>query len=557
MKNTTLIVACSLIFKLATSQTSSTYLVYFKDKNSSPYSINKPAEFLSEKSLERRTNQHIEINQSDLPVNVSYVNGIKAIGVEVLNKSKWFNAITVSANDESKINIIKALPYVKQLQLLAGPTNQRVPSKFQTGSQALSSPAEMQNEKSINSNFYDYGPSYYQSHQIGVDCLHNLGYHGEGVTVAFLDAGYYKVDSLPAFDSLRVNNQIIGTYDFVANNTSVYEDFTHGMATLSCVGGNLPSRLVGTAPKANFWLLRTEDAGTETLQEEVNWLVGAEFADSVGASVINSSLGYSLFDGNIGNHTYADLDGNTTIVTKAADWAASKGIFVNSSAGNSAGPPWYKITAPADADSILTVGAVDSGGVTASFSSRGPSYDGRVKPNTAARGWASTVASPFGDIEYQSGTSFASPITAGAVACLWQAHPTATNMQLLSAVQQSANQYFFPDSLQGYGIPNFCIAHIILTDILGIDKLSGENEQLIIYPNPTNSDFNVSFYSEKKQTIKISLFDISGREIMSETKQVKEKGNEFKLQDGDISNGIYILHITTAEKTYFKKLVKQ
>ncbi len=557
MKKNTLILAFALLIEVAFSQATKTYLVTFKDKNNSPFSLNRPTEFLSEKSIERRKKQNVALDMSDLPVNASYLNGVKSKGVEVLNQSKWMNAAVVSTTDDTKIDAIKNLSYVKEVQILSSSASVKLPSKYENNNTAINPPAENELLKSINSDYYNYGTSYSQSHQIGVDCLHNLGYHGEGMTIAFLDAGFYKVDSLPAFDSLRVNNQILGTYDFVAHNTSVYEDYTHGMATLSCIGGNMPGQLIGTAPKAKFWLLRTEDAYSETLQEETNWLMGAEFADSVGVDVINSSLGYSLFDGGIGNHTYADMNGHTTIVSKAAEWAARKGIFVNSSAGNSAGPPWFKITAPADADSILTVGAVDSTGNTASFSSRGPSYDGRVKPNTAARGWAAVVESPFGYIEWQSGTSFSSPITAGAVTCLWQAHPTATNLQLITAIQQSASQYFFPDSLQGYGIPNFCIASAILTDILGVDNMSNEYEQLLVFPNPTSATFSVSFYSNKKQSAKITLTDISGREIWSEVKSVYEKNNFFQIPDIGISSGLYILNLTTAEKTYFKKLVKE
>lgn len=186
--------------------------------------------------------------------------------------------------------------------------------------------------------------------------MHNQGYAGQGMVIAVLDAGFYKADSLPAFDSLRTNNQILGCRDFVTGDTLVYEDYPHGMNVLSCMGGNIPGSLVGTAPKAKYWLLRTEDAWVETLQEEINWAVGEEFADSVGADVINSSLGYSNFDNPADSHTYADMDGNTTIISNAADFAVSKGIFVTTSAGNAGGPPWYKITAPADADSVLTVG---------------------------------------------------------------------------------------------------------------------------------------------------------------------------------------------------------
>jgi serine protease AprX len=337
----------------------------------------------------------------------------------------------------------------------------------------------------------------------------------------------------------------------------VFEDNSHGMGTLSCMGGNLPGSLIGTAPKAKFWLLRTENVFSESWQEEINWLVGAEFADSVGADIISSSLGYSIGMTNPAqDHTYSEMDGKTTIVSKAAEWAARKGIFVTSAAGNSAGPPWYKISAPGDADSILTVGAVDSMGVITSFSSRGPTYDGRIKPNTVARGAYAIIASANGGVDGAYGTSFATPLTAGAVACLLQAHPSSTVIQLLDAIQQSANQYTIPDSIEGYGIPNFCLASNILT---GIEKYQLNNvDGLLVYPNPFGTNFNVTFYSDKNQTALLQLIDVSGRIIYNEKKYVNAGSyNTFNSNQGEtLSKGIYIFRLVTPDKTLYKKVVK-
>jgi serine protease AprX len=335
----------------------------------------------------------------------------------------------------------------------------------------------------------------------------------------------------------------------------VYEDYPHGMNVLSCMGGNIPGQLVGTAPKAKYWLLRTEDAATEKIIEEMNWLRGAEFADSVGADIINSSLGYNYFDNTADSHTYADMDGHTTIISKAAELAADKGILVVSAAGNAAGYPWYKITAPADADSILTVGAVDSAGFIAGFSSRGLTYDGRIKPDVVARGVQAITAADAGGINAENGTSFASPITAGAVACLWQANPTATNMQLINAIRQSANQFSTPDSIKGYGIPNFCAAHTILT---GIDNPNVNTDELMVYPNPFKDNITIVFYSNKKQVIIVSLYDVTGKEIFKQEKNVDANANNTISIAGNkaLSNGTYILHLTTPDKSYYKKLNK-
>lgn len=415
-----------------------------------------------------------------------------------------------------------------------------------------------EDSKSVSA-ILNYGPSFFQTNQIGMDCMHDLGFMGQGMTVAVLDAGFFKADSLPAFDSLRMDNRLLGCRDFVTGDTMVFEDYPHGMNVLSCMAANLPGQLIGTAPKAKYWLIRTEDAFTETLQEEINWLVGAEFADSVGADVINSSLGYSKFDGGIGDHFYSDMDGNTTIISNAADWAASVGIFVTTSAGNSGGPPWFKITAPGDADSALTIGAVDSAGIIAGFSSRGLTFDGRIKPNTCARGVQAVIAANGGGITTSGGTSFSSPITAGAVTCLWQANPSATNMQLLNAIQQSASQYLTPDSIYGYGIPNFCKADSILSVMLSVGNVNVENENLSVYPNPFSSNFTIEFYSTNKEVVLVELYDVTGKKVMSQQQTVfANTKNKFTFSDISIlSKGIYTLRLISSDKTYNSKIIKQ
>ncbi|MBA3971361.1 MAG: S8 family peptidase, partial [Bacteroidetes bacterium] len=249
-----------------------------------------------------------------------------------------------------------------------------------------------------------------------------------------------------------------------------------------------------------------------------------------------------------------------TIVTNAADWAASKGIFVTTSAGNSGGPPWFKITAPADADSVLTVGAVDSAGVIAGFSSRGLTFDGRIKPNTCARGVQAVIAANFGGIGLANGTSFSSPITAGAVACLWQSTPGATNMQLLQAIEQSSSQYFLPDSIKGYGIPDFCKADSILTFTVGFNSLAQtETELLVIYPNPFQAGFQIDLYSLKKEIIHVELFDVAGKKVSDTNHQVNANShNMIFLKDlAHLTKGLYTLRVITSEKAISSKIIKQ
>ncbi len=376
------------------------------------------------------------------------------------------------------------------------------------------------------------------------------------MTSAILDAGFYSVDQLSPFDSIRAGGQILGTWDFVANDASVYEDNSHGMSVLSCIAGNVPGQLIGTAPHSDFWLLRSEDAPTENIIEEYNWVSAAEFADSAGADLISSSLGYSTFDDSTMSHTYADMNGNTCPASIGADIAASKGILVLVSAGNLGNSAWHYISAPSDADSVLSVGSVDSAGYKSGFSSWGPSSDGNVKPNVAAKGSQTTIANTDGSIGQGSGTSFSCPVLAGSAACLWQAHPGKTNMEVLHAIEQSANYFNTPGDSLGYGIPNFIVADLLLGGT--ILDLSSEDNLLSVFPNPFGQDFEISFYSSTNQTIHLSLIDEIGQEVGA---------SDVEINGGKISNisfpslsgvhaGIYFVRVISKSKSYLRKIVK-
>jgi serine protease AprX len=556
MKNNLLALLFLMGFQTAFGQTSkTTFWITFKDKSHTPYSITDPAKFLSERSIDRRKKQNISIKESDLPIDPLYIKEIEKHGAAIVSRSKWFNAISVTLTDETEAAKILTLPFVKSVKKIEFNPDVKSKSKFDLETSEVV-PDQKELLQSNDTQSYNYGLSYSQVHMIDADCMHKKGYAGQGIVIAQLDAGFYHVNELPAFDSLWINHQILGCRDFSTGDTLVFEDDAHGMSVLSCMGGNLPGKIIGTAPKAKFWLLRTEVAATESIQEEINWAVAAEFADSVGADIINSSLGYSEFDDASTNHTYADMDGNTTIVTKAADWAASVGIFVCSSAGNSGGNPWHYITAPADADSVLTVGAVDSLKSIVYFSSRGPTSDGRIKPNTVAQGAHCTFAASAGGVTFGNGTSFSSPITAGAVACLWQANPTRTNMQIMYAIEQSCSQSVTPDNDMGFGVPNFCIANVFLA---GINEQNANEEKLNVYPNPFNSNVEINFYSLEKQTALVELYDISGRKISVFEKTMEmNTENKFMVKGADqLSKGIYILRIKTSDKIFTEKIVKQ
>ncbi|REJ83617.1 MAG: T9SS C-terminal target domain-containing protein [Bacteroidetes bacterium] len=527
------------------------YFISFTDKNGSTFSVSNPSEFLSQRAIQRRANQGIQISSEDLPVNSNYADALTSAGARLLGTSKWFNGAAVEC-DSSTLISIQSLPFVSGSRIVRGPVKkEREQAKFRSDLNSVL------NEPSIlRVQGFDYGQSFNQIHLMNGEYLHNQGFTGNGMLIALLDAGYFNVDQLNAFDTLRMLGNIVATWDFVEGNDSVYEDDAHGTQVLSCIAGNVPGQLVGTAPHASFLLLRSEDAPTEYIVEEYYWAFAAEYADSAGADIISSSLGYTTFDDSTMNHTYLDMDGNTAPSTIAADKAASKGILVISSAGNSGNNPWRYIGAPADGDSVLAIGAVNQFGVKAGFSSWGPSSDGDVKPNVAAKGEQTTIAWPNGFVGTGNGTSFACPVLAGAAACLWQAHPGKTNMEIFRAIEQSANYYQNPGDSLGYGIPNFITADILLGG--GTLNLPGEDLLHSVYPNPFSSRIEIRFYSFSHQNLIVELIDALGRNIMRESVKA-EAGivNQISINPpADLNKGIYFIRIESKGKLYTRRIMK-
>lgn len=529
------------------------YAVEYRDKEGTPYSLSSPSDFLSEKAIQRREKQKIEIGEHDLPVNPAYISGVLSAGqdIEYYGSSRWLNFSVIGMSDTAAMTAVRQLPYVKSVKriyqgkelvkMITKPTKKDVVAK-EWGMQYESLP---------------YGGSSNQVTMLGLDVLHRRGHLGEGVVIAVLDAGFQNVNNIQAFNHIRDENRFLGTWDFVTNDTSVYEDHSHGTNVLSCIAAYIPGQIVGTAPKASFWLLRSEDAASETISEEYNWVLAAEFADSVGADIINSSLGYTTFDDPADNHTYAQMDGNTTVITRGADFAAACGILVVNSAGNSGNGAWHYIGAPADGDSVLAIGAVDKDKMKASFSSFGPSYDGRVKPNVCAQGQATVVVVPSGAPSTSNGTSFSSPVMAGAAACLWQMHPAKTNMEIKQAIEQSAHLYNAPNDELGYGIPNFGVADMLLNK-LNLDHYY-ENQEIKVYPNPVSDNlFYVDYYSPEEATLLIQITNMRGKIIFNTEIKVQGKSYyQFPLEvEKKMSAGVYILSLRDSMRTFTSKFVK-
>lgn len=541
------------------------YLIEFTDKNNSPFSIQNPSEFLSQRAIERRERYGIPIDEVDLPVNPQYLQAVANIGVQPINTTKWLNAVVIYTDDPAKLTEIEALPFVKNVMKCASVPQQR--NEFEYFDElSLNKPfglnevfeglkTELKSAKSITS--LDYGLGFNQIDMIGGIGLHDQGFQGQGMVIAVLDGGFTATNDLDAFDSLYMNGQILGTRDFVGGGTNVYQGSGHGTAVLSTMGANLPGQLIGTAPKASYWLIRTEDTGSEYIIEEFNWASGAEFADSVGADIINSSLSYKTFNDPLYSHSYQNMDGNTAPSTRAADVAASRGMIVVNSAGNDGNSStWPYIGAPADGDSVFTIGAVDSDGVYATFSSIGPTYDGRLKPNFVAQGQSTVLASPNGGTSTGSGTSFSSPIIAGMTACLWQIDPSMTNMNILNAIQLSASQAANPDYLLGYGIPDYTLASIILSGIN--PDIVKESNQLFVVPNPFKDDVKIVYNSPDTHNINIEIFDMEGKLMFSRKNLNRRVGFNYYHLEGleNFKQGFYFIRILSDNFKTTQKVMK-
>ncbi len=523
------------------------YLVLFKDKANSSYSISRPKEFLSERSIKRRTNQNIAITERDLPVNQTYLNEIAKLSAKVIYKTKWLNGALIQT-DAATLNKVLALSFVRGIEGKGDIRNTRQ----NADNQILTT-----KDKFGNEGITDNGLSQTQLAMLGADKMHQKGFRGEGMLIGVLDSGFLNANQLTFFKDLFNDKRVIGTWDFVNNEVNVYNDHNHGTNVLSCMAAFEDSRIVGTAYKASYLLLTTEDVGSETKREEANWLFGAEMADSVGVDVINTSLGYSTFDNAAQNYKYSDMNGDRALATRAADWAAQVGILVVASAGNDGNSAWKYVGTPADADSIIAVGAVFGTKAIASFSSYGPSADGRVKPELSAQGAGTIVGNTNSTVGSSNGTSFSSPLMAGFAASFWQAFPKLTNMQVRKYLIRSASQYDNPDARVGYGIPNFDKAYEIAELEVLIAELKKTGQEVAVFPNPFSDPQGLKVWILKDdagQNFDFSLFDLSGKQVWNMT--TKELKITLPIFKNDLAQATYILKVTSENLNFFTKIMK-
>ncbi len=511
------------------------YRVYFRDKGDNPDNF-VPSQLLSERAINRREKAGIPCPDiKDIPVFNDYLEQISAMGLTLHCTSKWMNTALFKSRESFDYNKIISLPFVTEVKTVKRPIGKGIYiNKFdefsdQAAITAFDRPVTMLNGYPVQS----------------------TGFDGKGILIAVLDAGFDKANLISSLGTLRARKGIKSTRDFVRKDMNVYGYHYHGTAVLSVLAGKTEGIIQGTAPGADFMLLRTEDDESEFPVEEDFWAAGAEYADSAGADIISSSLGYYNFDDPSMNYNFASMDGNTAFVTRAADVAASKGILVVASAGNERNKPWKRIIAPSDGDSVICVGAVDAENIISSFSSAGPSSDGRIKPDNAAMGVNVTVQVDPYSVTKMNGTSFSCPVLSGLAACIMQAVPEALNTEVIDAIHLSSDRYYYPDSLYGYGIPDMLKALTILQNLhLGIPDHS-----FIVVPNPTNGSIEITFH-ETPERVQIELFTLSGVNIFR--KDIGEFAGRRLTLDALINKpqGIYLLRLITGNGTFVSKIIK-
>ena len=538
IKNILLILLLTFSF-LSEAQTSYFYYVQLKDKNNTPYSLSNPSEYLSARAIARREEFKIPIDSIDLPVNPSYISQIQNLSVKVHNLSKWMNGVTIMITDTNLLSQVRALPFVSFIEF--------------TGENSGSLLAKAQNSKNDSTS---YGITSTQINQLKGKYLHDIGYKGKGIHIAVIDGGFSKVNVNHAFDSLRLQGRLLGVKDVINPSTDFYSTDAHGAMVLSIMAGNIPGQYLGSAPEASYWLIRTEYVPTEYKVETDYWCSGIEFADSVGVDVVNSSLGYYTFYNPTMNFNYSDMNGKVSRASRAAEIASKKGIVVVVSAGNEGNKTWRYIGSPADADGIISVGAVTTTGLKSSFSSYGPSFDGRVKPEVCAVGTSTALVNIDGVPTYGNGTSFASPLMAGMVACLLQLYkandPNPNIETLLNSVFKSGNSYLNPTDSLGYGIPDFVLAE----QYLPIDNttLNPDTNATDIFTLSYNYKYNSLLIKfANKNNIKnafIRIYNMSGSVIY----------NKFVNSDKDINTynfpaGIYAIRVSNNGKTQTRKIL--
>lgn len=530
------ILAVKLSF-LAAAQTELVF-VYFKDKPNKSVFYNNPLSELSQKSLDRRNRLDIALTDQDAPIESTYIQNVKNLGFTVKDYSKWLNGVAVNAT-ASQINQLSQLAYVDHVESFVrnpdGGKRSKKIDKFKTlsGNPLI---------KDVMTDF-NYGNSLSQINQINLRALHVAGYTGTGMSIAVIDTGFPSANTGSAFKRMRDNGHIKATYNFVSKTSNVYSNSldSHGAMCLGIIGGYIDGTFVGSAPDADFYLYASEDAANEIPEEQLYWIEAAEEADRQGVDVISTSLGYSEFDDSRYDYTYDDMDGTTTFISRGAQVASEKGIFVLVAAGNEGQDAWHYISAPADNAKVFSIGAVTSSGNSSVFSSYGPNSAGVIKPDASARG-TNTYYVYNNSSNYGNGTSFATPLAAGGVACLLQSFaPSESREYIKNRLKENASLYPNQSPQMGYGILNFYKTY---QAYLGLDELV--QSKIRIYPNPAK-DFIIISSDEKLKSA--AIYDNLGRLIKME--------NSDKLDISGLVKGSYLIKIKTKSGETIQKLIKE
>ena len=526
------------------------YRISLSDKNNTPYSIDNPSQYLSPRALAKRARFNIPITEQDLPVNPQYLQQIKAVDndIRVLCVSKWMNTTTIYCPDSTKLTQIASLPFVTDILPVA---NYDLTIDYETPTDNEITEPLVPNQSKDTVIPFDYGYGYPQIALHNGHLLHNAGFRGDSMLIVVFDGGWTGLDTSAYFQPLFENGQIWGSLDLIPWRHYVYDGHYHGTIVTSTMAVRSEGVLVGTAPNASYFFIRSECPDSEQLIEEDFWAQAAEIADSLGADVINSSLGYTTFsEFPQGNFTYQDVDGVTSIASRAATILGQKGVVVCISAGNDGANNWHYIGHPGDAFDVLTVGAADAEGNIAPFSSRGPTYDGRVKPDITSVGVNTVCIWPEYGLGTANGTSLAGPVAAGLCACLWQALPQKSSTELMQIIRESGSCYNNPNDSLGYGIPDFFAAYQLHAHD-GVAQYT--NPTVNVFPNPCTE--YVTIPNRELNIQRVELYSIDGRLVLS---QQPEQDYFITVHVSNLPSGFYTGRIlTTDHQTKTFKVLKQ
>jgi subtilisin family serine protease len=544
MKKKFLLISILFIFFSVCSQENEDAWVFMKDKPNSAIFLANPLQMLSQRSIDRREKSNISIDEKDVPIHQVYYTKLKnEVTIAVLGKSKWLNAVHIQGSVTqikdlfSKFNFIESIEYAnKSLN-----TNEK--------SKVNNSPSDHFSKFNEVQTDFNYGAADNQIKMLKGDYLHQQGFTGQNQVIAIIDAGFPNVNTLSAFERLRDNNQILGGYNFADRNANYYTRNSHGTHVLSTIAGYIENEFVGTAPDAKFYLFISEIAETETVLEETLWVEAAERADSLGVDMINTSLGYTTYDNPNHSHSYADMDGNTTFISRGAEIGVSRGMILVNSAGNSGASSWRYVGAPADASSVFSIGAVNADENIASFSSFGPTADNRIKPDVLAQGQNTTIVNfSSGSVSTSNGTSFSSPVMAGVIACFWEAFPNKTNVEIMNLIRNSSDKYNNPTDQYGYGIPDFEAAYNTVLSLQDFDVFS----KIKISPNPVKDFFSISKNNILLTEYSAEIFNILGQKVIE-----LSNFSSNKIDISFLEKGIYLLKIQKGNQHKTIKLIKE